>query len=211
MTVDLYQSHLSDFVTDLLPGANPAFAPYTVPASVPAPFVGPLNAFLGAALGARRGGLTTINGAPALVFSYTNAGEVDTRGAEFALNYYITNNWLWDFNYTWFDFDVKQQRPGDQLLPNAPEHKFNTGLAWRGSRFDARAGYRWVDEFAWAAGIFVGEVRKYHVLNLGANFRVTDMIGLGVDVSNATDNDHYEAFGGDLLGRRALGTVSINW
>ncbi|HEY0160515.1 MAG TPA: TonB-dependent receptor [Thermoanaerobaculia bacterium] len=211
LTLDLYRSEMSDFVTDLLPGVNTAFAPYQIPSTVPPQAAAFLNQFLTAALASRRPGLTTVNGAPALVFSYANAGEVSTQGFEIATNYYITNNWLFDFNYAWFDFDVKSAQAGDRLLPNAPEHKFNTGLSWRGTRFDARAGYRWVDEFDWAAGSFVGKVEKYHVLNLGANIHLTDMIGLGFDVSNATGNEHYEAFGGDLLERRALGFVSVNW
>lgn len=211
MTIDLYKSDMSNFVTDLLPGVNPAFPGYQIPGSVPAPFVDPLRGFLQLALATRYPGLTTINGAPALVVSYANAGEVETRGAEFAVNYYVTNNWLWDFNYAWFDFDVKSFQQGDRLEPNAPEHKFNTGLSWRGSRFDARIGYRWVDEFRWAAGLFVGKVEKYHVVNLGGNFRVSDMFAVGVDVQNATDNEHFEAFGGDLLSRRALGTVTVTW
>jgi iron complex outermembrane receptor protein len=211
VTVDVYESYLSNFVTDLLPGVNPAFAPYQVPGSVPAPFVAPLTGFLQAALQTRYAGLTTINGAPALVLSYANAGEVDTRGAEFAMNYYLTNNWLLDFNYAWFDFDVKEKLTTDQLEPNAPEHKFNLGLGYRGSRFDARVGYRWVDEFRWAAGLFVGDVKKYYVLNASANYRVNDMFGVGVDLANVNDHEHYEAFGGDILGRRALGFVSVNW
>jgi len=106
---------------------------------------------------------------------------------------------------------VKEQALGDQLLPNAPETKYNLGLAWRGAKFDAKVSYRWVDEFRWAAGVFVGTVPQYDVVNLAANYRITQLFGFGVDVSNALDDEHYEAFGGDILGRRALGFVTINW
>lgn len=211
LTVDLYQSNLTNFVTDLLPGVNPAFAAYQVPAGVPANVAAGINAFLNAALGARRAGLTTVNGTPALVLSYANAGEVDTQGGEIAVNYYITNNWLVDFNYAYFDFDVKSQAIGDRLLPNAPENKFNLGIGWRGDRFDAKATYRWVEEFDWAAGIFVGTIPEYEVLNLAGTFRISDMFSVGADISNALDDEHYEAFGGDLLQRRALGFVTVNW
>jgi outer membrane receptor for ferrienterochelin and colicins len=213
LTLDLYKSHLSEFVTDLLPGVNPAFPTYTVPTNVglPAPVVAGIETFLGAALGARRGGLTTVNGAPALVFSYINAGEVDTQGAEVAVNYYLNNNWILDANYSFFDFEVQDQRAGDQLLPNAPENKFNLGVAFRGNRFDAKVAYRWVEEFDWAAGVFVGTIPQYDVINLSANFRLSDMLNFGVDVSNLLDDEHYEAFGGDLLSRRALGFVGVSW
>lgn len=211
LTIDLYKSQLSDFVTDLLPGANPAFAPYAVPGTLPAPVQAGLGAFLRAALGTNFAGLTTVNGRPALVLSYINAGEVETQGGEIALNYYLTNNWLIDANYAYFDFDVKEKRLGDQLLPNAPANKFNLGLAWRGTKLDAKVTYRWIEGFDWAAGIFVGKVPQYDLVNLSANYQITDRFGIGADISNLLDDEHYEAFGGDLMSRRALGFVSVNW
>jgi iron complex outermembrane receptor protein len=211
MTVDLYQSKMNNFVTDLLPGVNSAFTPYAIPTTLPAPVQAGLQNFLGLALGANRGGLTTVNGAPALVFSYTNAGKVDTQGGEIAFNYYLTNNWVADFNYSYFEFDVKEAALGDRLLPNAPRNKYNAGLAWRGAKLDAKVAYRYVEEFDWAAGVFVGTVPQYDVVNLAANYRFNDTFGVGFDISNALDNEHYETFGGDVLHRRALGFVSVNW
>lgn len=211
MTLDVYKSAMSDFVTDLIPGINPAFVGYQVPGTVPAPVAAGLNSFFRAALGPNFPGLTTVNGAPALVLSYANAGEVDSQGAEIALNYYVTNNWLLDFNYSFFDFEVKSQAVGDQLLPNAPENKFNLGLGWRSTTFDAKVSYRWVEEYDWAAGIFIGTVPQYDVVNIAANYSINDNIGFGVDISNALDNEHYEAFGGDILSRRALGFVTLSW
>ncbi|MEO6487001.1 MAG: TonB-dependent receptor, partial [Thermoanaerobaculia bacterium] len=208
ITADYYQSKLSDFVTDLLPGVNPAFAPYVVPSSLPAPVQAGINGFLRAALGARFSGLTTVNGRPALVLSYSNAGKVDTQGVELAFNYYLTNNWLVDANYTWFDFEVKQSQLGDVLLPNVPENKYNVGLAYIGSSFDARLAWRNVEEFSWAAGVFNGFVPAYDVANLSARYRFNDRIGVGVEVSNAFDNEHWESFGGDIMQRRGLAFVS---
>jgi outer membrane receptor protein involved in Fe transport len=205
---------MEDFVTDLLPGVNTSFVPYTVPTNIPtipAPVQAGVTAFLKAALGANYAGLTTVGGKPAVVFSYANAGEVDSQGAELAFNYYLSNHWIFDFNYSYFDFDVKSKAIGDQLLPNAPETKFNAGLAWRGAKFDAKVSYRWVDGFPWAAGVFVGNVPQYDVVNLAASYRINELFGVGADVSNVLDNEHWEAFGGDILGRRALGFVTVNW
>ena len=212
LTVDLYKSNLNNFVTDLLPGVNQAaFPTYVVPGTLgPAAQAG-VTAFLAAALGARRVGVSTVDGAPALVLSYTNAGEVDTDGGEIAVNYYLTNNWVLDFNYSKFNFDVKSAALGDRLLPNAPENKYNLGVAWRGSKLDAKVSYRWVEGYDWAAGVFVGTIPEFDVVNVSANYRINNMFGVGVDIANATDNEHWEAFGGDLLSRRALGFVSVNW
>jgi iron complex outermembrane receptor protein len=212
LTVDLYKSNLRNFVTDLLPGVNQAQYPtYVVPGTLgPAAQAG-VTAFLAAALQGRRVGVSTVDGGPALVLSYANAGEVDTDGGEIALNYYITNNWVLDFNYSKFNFDVKSSLGDDRLLPNAPENKYNLGLAWRGTKLDAKVSYRWVEDFRWAAGVFVGDIPEYDVVNVNANYRINNTFGIGVDVANATDEEHWEAFGGDLLSRRALGFVTINW
>ena len=54
-------------------------------------------------------GLANVNGFPALVFSYANAGVVDTQGIDVAFNYYVSDRVLADFNYSWFDFTVKSK------------------------------------------------------------------------------------------------------
>ena len=71
--------------------------------------------------------------------------------------------------------------------------------------------YRWVDSFRWLSGIYAGPVPSYGVFDLNASFKLTDHITAGADVANLFDNDHYEAFGADLLGRRALGHLTYSW
>jgi outer membrane receptor for ferrienterochelin and colicins len=211
MTVDYYQSELSNFVTDLLPGVNPAYPFYTPPAGIPAPVAALLVQTLRGLPAPLNVGLTNLNGVPTLVISYTNAGEVETEGAELAFNYYLGTNWILDASYSWFDFEVKEQALGDRLFPNAPEHKYNLGVTYRGGSFDASLKYRWVDEFFWAAGIFQGNVPDYYVVDLAANYRLNDRISFGLDISNLTDDAHWEAFGGDIIERRALGSVTFRF
>jgi len=220
LTVDYYQSKLDNFITDLLPNVsaagrtNPNFGPYAPPSSLPAPVQA-------AILNALRGNLPATlfpllsnlpNGQPIVALaSYTNFGKVDTQGVDVALNYYVSDHWLVDASYSWFDFDVKQQLAGDQLLPNAPENKVNAGLTYTGERFSGSVKYRWVDGFPWAAGIFVGEVPSYNLFDLSASYRVTQNWELGVDVMNVLDEEHWQSFGGDLLKRRALAHVTFSW
>jgi outer membrane receptor for ferrienterochelin and colicins len=214
LTLDYYQNRIENFVTDLLPGVNPLYPAYQVPPGVHPQVAAQIMATLQANLPASlRAGMTTLpNGRPAFVFSYTNAGVVDTSGIEFGVNYYLNNRWLLDFNYSWFDFDiVRATVPGDQLFPNAPEHKANAGITYRQQRWDAGLKYRWVDGFYWAAGVFQGSVPSYDVVNLTANYRISDRVAVGTVVSNVLDSNHWESFGGDRLARRALGFVTIGW
>jgi iron complex outermembrane receptor protein len=211
VTVDYYQSKINNFVTDLLPGVNPAYTGYAPPTFLPAPVAAQVLATLRAGLGPNFGGLTYINGQPTVVFSYANAGKVDTQGVDVGLNYYANDHWLVDFSYSWFDFKVKEKALGDQLLPNAPENKLSAGLTYTGDRFGTSVKYRWVDGFPWAAGVFVGEVPSYGVVDLGLSYKVNSNFSFGVDVSNLLDKEHYQSFGGDLLQRRALGNVTFSW
>jgi len=210
VTLDYYNSQLENFVTDLLPGVNPAFPTYQPPSGLPPTLVAQINGAL-ALLGANRAGLTSIGGQPTIVVSYANAGRADTQGIELGVNYYVTDHWTAGFNYNWFDFEIKRSNERDLLLPNAPENQASATLGYVGSRWDFNTGVRWVDGFRWAVGPFVGDVPSYEVVDVGANFHVGDHVVLGISVSNALENEHWESFGGDLLGRRALGSVSFNW
>ena len=211
LTVDYYQNQVENFVTDLLPGVNSSFGAYAPPSFLPASVQAQILATLRGGLGGNFAGLTTVNGLPALVLSYTNAGKVDTQGVDVALNWYVTSRWLADFSYSWFDFEVKEQNQRDQLLPNAPENKYTVGLSYNGDRWGGALKYRWVEEFPWAAGVFVGNIPSYDMVDLSLNYRFTDNWEVGLDVSNLLDDEVFQSFGGDLIGRRALGHVSYSW
>jgi iron complex outermembrane receptor protein len=211
LTIDYYQGDVENFVTDLLPGVNPQYTGYAPPSFLPAAVQAQILATLRGGLGANFAGLTDLNGQPTLVLSYANAGAVDTQGVDVAMNYYITGSWIADFSYSWFDFEVKEKQLGDQLLPNAPENKLSAGLAYHGERFGASVKYRWVDDFDWAAGVFVGSVPSYDVVDLGLNYRITDNLQVGVDVSNLLDEENFQSFGGDIVTRRALGHIAFRW
>ncbi len=211
LTLDYYRSQLENFVTDLLPGVNPSYPAYSLPAGFPAALaptvLGALNG-----LAANRPGLTVINGQPTLVFSYTNAGRADTQGVELGVNYYATDHLNLGFNYNWFDFKIKEKNDRDLLLPNAPENQASATIGYTAAKFDFNVGARWVDGFRWAVGTaFVGDVPSYTVADVGADYHLNEHLLLGINVSNVTDEQHYESFGGDLLGRRALGSVTFTW
>jgi len=210
VTLDYYRSSIDNFVTDLLPGVNTQFAPYAPPSFVPAPLAAQILTVL-RALGPNFAGLTTVNGQPTLVLSYANAGNVDTQGVDLGINFYASNHWLFDASYSWFDFKVKSQLAGDRLLPNAPENKLSAGVTYTGERLSTAVKYRWVDGFPWAAGVFVGDVPSYNLVDLSAGYKLTDHFAVGVDVSNLFDKKHWQSWGGDLLKRRALGHVAFSW
>lgn len=228
LTAEYYQSDATNFISDLLPNVglgtrlNPNFGAYRPPAALsPQQQQIVLQTLAGVAAGnpALAGLLpflsNNFDGAPIFaVRTYTNFGDVETQGVDLGLQWHIGDPWRLAFNYSWFDFEVvaaPSPQLAGQLEPNSPENSFSLGLLYTADRWDAGVNYRWVDDFAWVAGVFVGQVQSYNVVDLTGNWRVTDHIGLGLNVSNALDENHWQSFGGDVLGRRALGSVQFSW
>ncbi|MDA8020463.1 MAG: TonB-dependent receptor [Thermoanaerobaculia bacterium] len=216
LTVDYYQNNLSNFISDLLPNPqgriNPAFGSYQAPAGHPeeAKLIDALQNALGTVYEFLS---NNVDGTPIFALaSYTNAGEVDTEGIDVGLNYYATPEWLVEFSYSWFDFDlVDLGGLTDPIFPNAPENKAAFGVTYTGERWGFSAKYRWTDDFFWAAGVFEGPVDSYSIVDLTGNFEINENISVGINVSNVFDDEHYQSFGGDILGRRALGTVKFTF
>jgi len=182
LTIDAYYNELSDFITDLSPGANPAYR-----------------------------GQELINGQLRTVWSYGNAGKVTETGAEVGANYYFTDAWSVGVNYAYFDFSIVEQSPGDPIQPNAPRHKMNTTLTYRGARFEGSVGVKVMPSFDWAAGIYQGRILAYTLVNLAASYRLTNQVQLALNVANLLDREHYEIFGGSLLRRRAIASTTVTF
>jgi outer membrane receptor protein involved in Fe transport len=164
---------------------------------------------------------TTIGGAPALatlpdgsravVLSYTNAGRVTERGVELGLGYQFTPEIRGDLSFTGFDFDVKSQQAGDQLLPNTPSKKATFGLTYADQRFDATASLRLIDGYQWAAGVFQGYIPATEQLNLGAGFRLNNNLRIHAAGTNVLDQERFQIYGGSVIGRRVLAGVTANF
>jgi outer membrane receptor protein involved in Fe transport len=214
VTTSVYFNQLENFVTDLLPGANPAAYPYWIaPAAVPGPAkdalveatrtallqLSPLAGF----------GLSRVDGVTAVVLSYANAGEVDEWGIELGLGWSITDEWLVKGSYTWFDFDVKTQLAGDVLKPNTPTNKGTAEVSYSGRQgLDVALQARLVDGYEWAAGVFFGYVPSSETINITAGYRLTNNFRVQAAVTNILDQQRFHLYGGDVVGRRVLAGVT---
>ncbi len=223
LTLEYYRSENENFITDLVPNvgtvlgrANPNFGPYAPPSTLPAAGQAALLAALQRSLPAATFAILSnnVDGSPILAArSYTNFGQVDTEGVDLGLNVFGRGGWRYQLAYSWFDFEIQDPIPGlDQILiPNSPSHKFSIGVTYVGKRLDATLGFRWSDEFRWVVGPFQGQVRDYYTADFGFNYALTEAFKVGASVANVTNNKHWEAFGGDLIGRRALVHMGYTW
>jgi outer membrane receptor for ferrienterochelin and colicins len=213
--LNYYRSQLKNFVTNMLPHVNPDYGPYAPPSGLPPEIqnavLTALEQNLSPDLFALMSNSLEDGSAIFAVLSYTNAGRVNTQGIELSLKYFLSKHWKFDFNYTWFDFVVKEELMEDPILPNSPEHRFNLGAAYISDRVDVSMRYRWVDDFPWSSGVYRGHVKSYNLVDLTANIYVGNGFSLGVNISNLIDAKHYQIFGGDILRRNIVAALSYRW
>jgi outer membrane receptor protein involved in Fe transport len=216
--IDLYRNELTNFVTDLLPGVNPTYGAWTSPPQVPAQFRPALEdavrqQLLAAGQTTAALGLTRVeDGGTAIVVSYTNEGKVDEQGVELSGGYALTDEFSVGASYSYFEFDVKSQRTGDQLLPNTPQHKATFSLDYRGTQgIDVGLNVRLVDGYSWAAGVYNGYVPAAELVNISAGYRINNYVRVHAIATNLFDQKRFQIFGGSVIGRRILGGVTTTF
>ena len=216
VTIDAYMSNIKDFVTDLLPGANPTQFPYwTAPAAVPAAYKQPLVDAVRANLArisplASAGLSRTENGNTAIVISYANAGDVDQKGIDIGIGRQLNDEFRVNASFSWFDFKVNSQQEGDKLLPNTPGKKGTLSMTYEGKRngWDASLSARFVAAYDWAAGVFVGKIPAGQTVNMSAGYQVSPRYRAFVTGTNILNQERYQMFGGSVINRRMLGGIS---
>lgn len=220
LTLDAYASRFSDFVTDLLPGANPAYGRWTPPASVTEPAASAVaDAVTGSLVAAGQplaaAGLTRLaDGRTAIVVSVGNAGEAKVYGVEAGAGIWVSNTVRVDANYSFFSSTIDSTTfvAGSRVLANTPKHKVNLSVAYSGSNgLDLRLGARVLSRFDWAAGIFAGEVPASQTLDATASYRINDRLRINGVATNLLDHQHFEQYGGSLIGRRLLVGATLTY
>ena len=220
VNASVYRNQLKDFISNILPQVgtslgrlNSSFGPYTPPSSlspaaaaiVTATLEGVLPPALFAALS------NDASGAPIVaLLSFVNFGSATTAGVELGATYLLPAGWRVQGSYTGFHSSVSDI-PENPLLPNTPGHQFSVGTAYERDRISSAIAVPlggWVPLAGGDVCRSGSELRRPRSQRqLSAHQHIT----AGADVANLLDNDHYEAFGGDLLGRRALGHVTYSW
>ena len=220
LSVSAYRNVLKDFTTNLLPQTgtslgrlNPDYGVYQPPA-VLSPFArDAVLAGLGAALPPPLLNALSndASGEPVIaLLSFANFGRATTQGLEVGAKYLLSDGWRLEGALTVFGSNIKEDAPENPLRPNAPPRQISAA-AIHDARLSGSLRVRWVEGFDWISGIYVGRIPSYGVADASAAYALSGRTSVGVDVANLFDNDHFEVFGGDLLGRRALAYLAYSW
>ena len=115
-------------------------------------------------------------------------------------------------SFTGFDFSVKSQAVGDQLVPNTPSKKASVSLSYAGQQgIDANVTVRLVDGYQWSAGVFQGYVPSNEFVNVSAGYRVNNYFRVHATATNLFDQKRFQLYGGSVIGRRVLGGITATF
>ena len=146
-------------------------------------------------------------------YAANSRSTVTTQGVNFGLNYYLSDNWSLNGNYSWNKLSKTDEE--DPIIPafNTPEHKFNLGLNARSlslgnnasTEWGLGANYKWIQGFLFEGSPqFTGMVPTYDVVDAQINCllkKAHTTIKLGC--SNLLNSLNLQAYGGPLVGRMA--------
>lgn len=195
LTVDVYYNNLNDFISDLGSGFNP---------NLLSPSIIHRTSYL-------TGNDTTFSHG---VWSYKNVGKVSEYGYDVSANYYLTDEIILDANYTYFQFEIDTKSinavDAAQIQPNSPKWKTNAGITYLSKdNYDISMKVKYVPSYYWSAGVYSGQILAYTIVSLSAGYVMNDNVSMNFNVANILDRQHYEIFGGSILGRRS--TLSVTY
>lgn len=206
LTADVYYNRLKDFISDLGSGFHPSL-------------ISPANL---TRTSYHTGTDTSFSHS---VWSYKNVGRVEEYGYDLSVNYYVTEEIIVDANYTYFQFEISTKdldgkelsedeiiELRNQIQPNSPRWKGNAGLTYQSKDdYDVSLKIKYVPSYYWAAGVFSGQIHAYALVSLSAGYVVNENLNLNFNVSNLLNRQHYEIFGGSILGRRGVMTATYSF
>lgn len=144
--------------------------------------------------------------------------QVTTQGFSIGFNYYFSNYYVINGNYSW---NVLNTETDDPIIPafNTPEHKYNFGLAGRNipinlgglsiPNFGFNINYKWIDTFIFEGSPqFTGLIPSYALLDAQINWhskKINTTFKIGA--SNILNERTFQTYGGPRIGRLAYVSV----
>ncbi|MCB0600100.1 MAG: TonB-dependent receptor [Saprospiraceae bacterium] len=159
------------------------------------------------------------SGLPSRIEAYRYAAnstnQVTTQGANIGMNYYFSNYFAINGNYSWNRLNKTFE--DDPIIPafNTPEHKYNIGFSGRdviwkignGSlkNFGFNINYKWIQGFVFEGSPqFTGIIPSYDLLDAQVNWSIPKQdLTIKVGASNLLNNKQFQTYGGPRIGRLA--------
>ena len=152
----------------------------------------------------------------AVILTYRNFGEVTINGLDLSLAYFPNDQWSLTGNYSYVDKTFFKNVDGiADISLNAPGTKLKLGGSYVFDKPKLTLGgqFRYNGEFEQDSGVYAGTVDSYGVLDLNLVYQLPlsyDM-RLGIDVSNALDNQYRGFVGAPEIGRLVFAQLAMSF
>ena len=214
ITLDAYAARIENFTTSMLPGVNPMYPRWTAPPEVPAADRATVESAVRNALAPRgsavQNGLTRLPDATtAVVLSFANVGTVDEWGVEFGSSISLSRVLTTSASYAWYNSAIRDNVAGNVLSPNTPRNKGVISLTYAGPQgIDVGVDARIVSGYHWTMGLWDGDIPASQMVNLSAGYRINPHLRVFANATNLFDQQHFEVYGGSVIGRRVLAALT---
>ncbi len=214
ITLDAYAARIEKFTTGMLPGVNPMYPWWTAPPEVPAADRAPVESAVRNALAPRgsavQNGLTRLpDGTTAVVLSFANVGTVDEWGVEFGSSISLSRVLTASASYAWYNSAIRDNVAGNVLSPNTPRNKGVISLTYAGRQgIDVGVDARIVSGYHWTTGLWDGDIPASQMVNLSAGYRINPHLRVFANATNVFDQQHFDVYGGSVIGRRVLAALT---
>ena len=211
---NIYYNRLNDFITNFLPGINPAIKKWHPDLQGDlAQYNDLVEQMVISSLSPRdQERLSILNGKPTFVVSNANVGKVDEYGLELELIYYLTENFKINANYSYYGYNVIQSNISQPIVPNTSPNRINLSASYlKEKSYDMSLSVRYSEGFDWLAGTYIGYVPSYTIVNLNGGVYLTNSLRLGVNVYNLLNKQFYQVFGGTYLPRYTTARLSYDF
>ena len=217
ITLDAYAARIENFTTSMLPGVNPLYPRWTAPPEVPAADRAMVESAVRNALAPRgsavQNGLTRLPDATtAVVLSFANVGTVDEWGVEFGSSISLSRVLTTSASYAWYNSAIRDNVAGNVLSPNTPRNKGVISLTYAGPQgIDVGVDARIVSGYHWTMGLWDGDIPASQMVNLSAGYRINPHLRVFANATNLFDQQHFEVYGGSVIGRRVLAALTATF
>jgi outer membrane receptor protein involved in Fe transport len=214
ITLDAYAARIENFTTSMLPGVNPMYPRWTAPPEVPAADRATVESAVRNALAPRgsavQNGLTRLPDATtAVVLSFANVGTVDEWGVEFGSSISLSRVLTTSASYAWYNSAIRDNVAGNVLSPNTPRNKGVISLTYAGRQgIDVGVDARIMSGYHWTMGLWDGDIPASQMVNLSAGYRINPHLRVFANATNLFDQQHFEVYGGSVIGRRVLAALT---
>jgi len=144
-----------------------------------------------------------------------NSDEIAYTGIDFGAQYYLTNDLIGYFNYSWLSQTQWVPEEDDVANPfnlNTPDNKFRLGLQYVPAEgFSGSIAFQHTPSYNATFGLYSGDTDEQNLVDLSLGYAFGNGLKLGFNVNNLFNSEYRFSPAMPKIGRMAVGKVTYTF